>query len=220
MNGFSMTRLAGLAAIGFSIAATAMPAFAAEPSHADLNAVARCAVSKDRDALARAVRALPLTSDAVQIDAARLGDAASCVSGGAFEGPAMIVRGAVAQAFYFVDFREVGMEPRTPVRNFADLGWPAIGDDDPGVALFKLGDCVARNDADNVDKLMRAPYGSAAAKKLVALLSPYYTACYPKGAEISASRDTLQAAIAQGAYYAGVRYWKGQLNMVQKVGSR
>lgn len=224
MNGRTMLRRAGATALGLSMAVVGFPSVAAGPSRADLNAVAKCAVSKDRQALARAVRALPLTSDPVKLEASQLGDAAPCLSSAQLEGPSMIVRGAVAQAFYFADFREMGMEPRTPVRNLVDLGWPPIGDDDPvsdpGVALFKLGDCVARNQVENVDKLMRAAYGSDQAKKLLDLMAPYYTACYPKGAEISASRDALQGAIAQGAYYSGVRYWTGQLNLVQKKNGR
>lgn len=225
MIGKATLRRAGATALTLSLAIVGFPSVAAAASsRADLNAVAKCAVSKDRQALARAVRALPLTSDPVTLGADQLGDAAPCLSSASLAGPSMIVRGAVAQAFYFADFREIGMEPRTPVRNLVDLGWPPIKDEDPvtdpGIALFKLGDCIARNQAENVDKLMRAEYGSAQAKKLLDLMTPYYTACYPKGAEISASRDGLHSAIAQGAYYAGVRYWTGQLNFVQQKNGR
>ncbi len=222
MTMMKLARRAGLTALGISLVALAAPSMAAMSNRAELNAFAKCAVSKDRDALARVVRALPLSNEPASIDAAHLGDAASCAGSAAVEGPSMLVRGAAAQAFYFADFREMGLEPRTPARNFVDLGWPKIGDDDPvtdpGVALFKLGDCVSRNDAENVDRLMRTAYGSDQAKKLLDLMQPYYAACYPKGAAISASRDALQAAIAQAAYYTGVRRWTGQLKFVQKIG--
>jgi hypothetical protein len=181
----------------------------------NLNDFASCAVKKDRAAVVRAVRDLPLSSDAAQIAPGSLSAAADCAGGAAVDGRAMLLRGAVAQALYRADFREVGMPPRTPTRNFADLGWPAIGEKDPvtdpGVALFKLADCVVRNDSELVDALLRYSFGSDGAKRMIDRLEPRVRACYPKGASITANRETLHAAIAQAAYYIGVRYWNGQM---------
>jgi hypothetical protein len=187
----------------------------ASPSKAALNDFARCAVGKDRVAATRAAARLPLSNDPASIAGTALGAASDCAEGGEVQGSAMMLRGAIAQALYRADFREVGIEPRTPARNFADLGWPAIGDDDPvsdsGVALFKLADCIARNDSENVDKLMRFAYGTDQAHKMIEQMQPYIQACYPKGADLQVGRDTLHAAIAQGAYYAAARLWSGKL---------
>lgn len=213
------TNLLALLITAAAMAAPVAPA-SATLSEGALNDFAKCAVTKDRAATAAAARKLPLNSDPATVDAASLHDAASCAKGAPVEAKSMMLRGAIAQALYRIDFRDAGMEPRTPVRNFADLGWPAIGDKDPhtdqGVALFKLADCIARNDVNNVDVLMRYPFGSDNAHKLLDKMQPYIQACFPKGATITVGRDTLHAAIAQGAYYASTRLWSGKLTAVKE----
>lgn len=196
--------LTGLAMVTIATPAMAKPA--------SVDEVARCALNKDRDASVAAMRALPLGTQAVTLDPGRLGGAAACARE-PVSAPAVVVRGAFAEALYRADFKEVGVTPRR-TRDYADLGLPDTGKNAPkgeNIALYRLADCVARNDAGNVDALIRSKEGSNPEKMIFARLQPYLGACGGAGEKWAYSRPALRGALAQAAYRTSARYWSGDL---------
>lgn len=196
-------------------AAPAMGAALSKDAEVDIYNIARCAVAKDHDAAAATVRRLPLTGDEATVEPAWLGNGAGCVKSAALAGPAVVLRGALAQALYFRDFKEFGVRPRMAPALLADMGLPPVNDgvdtSKPDVALARFGDCLARNVPEDTDKLLQSPVDSPLERSAVARIQPYFAGCYPKNARFNASRSTLRGLLALSAYSASTRYWRGEI---------
>lgn len=181
----------------------------------EVDAVAKCALKKDRAATISATKRLPLGHEPVTLTADALGNAASCLNGSAVTAPAMQIRGAVAEQLYVSDFREVGVQPRRKPGDFADLDLPDVTDKSTStlaeLPLYRLADCVARNDAESASFYLKAPAGSRMEKERFAKLQPYMAAC-AHGQRIVAAPGDFRAALAQAAYHTSARYWDGQLS--------
>jgi hypothetical protein len=205
--------LATLCVVGFTSASTAAPL--TKEGEDLIYSAARCAVSKDHDSAASVVRRLPLNSDEARIEAGWLGGGAECAKEGALVGPAVVLRGAIAQALYIRDFREFGLRPRLAPALLSDLGLPPVNDgvdtSNPEVALARFGDCLARNVPEDTDRLLKSPVDSSIEHAVIAEIQPYFAGCYPKNSRFNASRSTLRGLLALSAYSASTRYWRGEI---------
>ena len=204
------TWVVSLAAAG-SLAAIPVPAFAAPASVARVYEAGRCMVSRDRRAAAALIRALPLDGRVADLSSLR-GSARDC-AGGAQGAPAMLVRGAIAQALFLRDFRDFGREPRTET-GLVDLNLPvesSVGGT-RSVELYRWGDCVVRNDAAGTRRLLLSPIGSGEEDAAIAGLQTYMSACMRAGSQLQVRQSELRSVFAQSAYHVMYRYWTGQLS--------
>ena len=202
--------IVALASIAFAV--FSLPTAAAAQDMPDL---ARCALKKDREAAVALVRRLPLGSQATDVKAIDLGEAASCMETSVMTVPAIELRGAFAQTLFMADFREVGLRPHRAPRDFANLELPDMSDAStatlPELPLYRLADCVARSDARDVEQYLKATPDSRMEREWFARLQPYMAAC-AKDQRITMSAATWRGALAQTAYFASARYWDGQLS--------
>lgn len=199
------------------IAITAAAAAAAAlPTAAPASAVAekkvydagRCIVRADRSAAAQLLRTLP-SSGEVSVDSGQLGDAAKCLGGSATVS-AMALRGSVAQALFLKDFDRFAVQPQVASHLFADFDVPTDktpGADPRTVAMYRLGDCVVRNEAMKMESFLRAGVGSAQEDQLFEYFGPIMSACQAGQEPLRISRAALRSVFAQAAYKVSVRYW-------------
>jgi hypothetical protein len=191
-------------------AAPLAPAGAAPPSVAGVYEAGRCMVAGDRRAAVALVRALPLDGQVADLSALR-GSAADC-AGPAQGASAMLVRGAIAQALFFRDFRVFGREPRTET-GLIDLGLPT--ESSPGgtrsVELYRWADCVVRNDGAGTQRLLVSAVGSGEENAAIAGLQTYMSACMRGGPQLQVRASEVRSVFAQSAYHAMYRYWTGRL---------
>lgn len=197
------------------VGAPAIAATLSKDAEVDIYNIARCAVAKDHDSAAATVRRLSLTGDEATVQPGWLGGGAECVKSGALVGPSVVLRGALAQALYFRDFKEFGMRPRMAPALLADMGLPPVNDgvdtSKPDVALARFGDCLARNVPEDTDKLLQSPVDSPLERTAIARIQPYFAGCYPKNARFNVNRSTLRGLLALSAYSASTRYWRGEI---------
>lgn len=209
-----MIRAIFFGACAAALAVPALPAIAATAPIDQIYAAGRCIVQHDRDAAVDLILALPLgreRSDASVLAAnvGRCGRAIGSV-------PAIHLRGAIAQALFFRDFRGFGLQPSRSIP-LVNLDLP-VQDSAPGDTtneLYRLADCVVRNDGPHIEMLLATRPGSENEGRIMALLAPYLRACAPGDAELSLARSDLRSAIAQSAYQSMYRYWTRQLRSVR-----
>jgi hypothetical protein len=192
-------------------AAAAPPAGAAAPSVAGVYEAGRCLVASDRRAAVALIRTLPLDGPVADLSTLR-GSAARGCAEPAQGAPAMLVRGAIAQALFLRDFRAFGREPRTE-NGLVDLNLPI--ESSPGgtrsVELYRWADCVVRNDSAGTQRLLVSAIGSGEEDTAIAGLQAYMSACMRGGSQLQVRASEVRSVFAQSAYHTMYRYWTGQL---------
>jgi hypothetical protein len=143
------------------------------------------------------------------------GRAASC-AGPLARVPAMLVRGALAQAMFMRDFGSF-RDQSDRERAFINLNLPirtTLGNTRM-LELYRWGDCVVRNDSAGTELLLRTEVASPDEAAAVAGLQDYMAACMPTGVQLQMRLWELRSILAQSAYQTAYRYWTGQLNIVR-----
>jgi hypothetical protein len=188
------------------------PAAAARNSPAIYEA-GRCLVDHDRRGANRLMATLPLDDSAADLSrlSGRAADCAARLTGA----PAMQVRGALAQAMFMRDFGSIRRQP-DPLSAFINLNLPVQTSPagSRAVELYRWADCVARNDSEGTERLLRTEAASADETAAIDGLRNYMAACMPTGAQLEVRLWELRSVIAQSAYHALYRYWTGQLEAV------
>ncbi|MFN3944974.1 MAG: hypothetical protein ACK4K7_08590 [Allosphingosinicella sp.] len=200
-----------------ALALTALTAFT--PSAADEATaraaydVGRCVVSAGRGHAAHLLSTLPLGGGEVGREGQAAIDRAGCGGRKLPDDAAMLLRGAIAQELYAIDFREFGTDPRNRGA-WIDLALPTEMDDADGdatVQLYRWADCVVRNDTENTERLLRMPVGSRREAAVLAAMQPYMSACLSPDARLTVAPTELRSIFAQAAYQTLRRYWSGEL---------
>ena len=198
------------ALLGVAFAGSASASVSLSP--ADQEAVykaGRCAVQTDRAAAVSLLGSLPVSGGDVNASALPAKCAAALPAGSA-----LAMRGALAQALFQADIEEFGMRPKRRVDELAELELP-IGDGasaDPRTAqLYRLGDCVVRNEMERTPLFLRSDPGSRLEATFYERMRPTMSACQTADASLAVNRGDLRAVLAQSYYSAASRYYKGQL---------
>lgn len=189
------------------------PAAASSPGLDRIYAAGRCMVAHDRGAAASLIRSLPLGRERTDLSALSPELVRRC-AGSLGSPPALHLRGALAQALFFRDFRGFGLQPFRSIP-LVNLELP-VQDSPPGdrtTELYRLADCVVRNDPGHVERLLASRPGSDNEGRFMSLLGGYLRAC--PAAELSIARSDLRSALAQSAYQSMYRYWTGELRSVR-----
>ena len=172
----------------------------------------RCILDQDRGAAVNLLRTLPLGDE--EADLSRLADspARTCLDPAA-GASAIMLRGAIAQAPFFRDFRRFGMQPARPER-LVDLRLPVETSPagDYPVDLYRWGDCVVRNDTRNTHALLTSDPGSAEEAEALGRLQPYMSACHRDEGRLTVRASEARSVFAQAAYDIMFRYWSAELN--------
>ena len=195
-------------------AGVAAGADGAQPGVKSIYQMGACMVRADRQAAVSLLRSLPVTETEVDVDGANLGKAAKCLRGGPLRVSAVLVRGGISQALLLRDFPRAGFQPEVPNHMFAALDLPLearAGVEEKTVALYKLADCVVRNQAVKTDGLFRSEPGSGLESRLIDYFGPTMAACRGASSTLRIKRDRFRSYMAQAAYHASVRYWNGEL---------
>jgi hypothetical protein len=195
------------------LAAAAMAAPAsASLSVADQAAVykiGRCVVKADRTAAVSLLGRLPLAGGEVEAGALP-GKCAGALPAGS----ALALRGAIANALFNSDIEEFGMTPNRRISDLADLDLPieSTASVDPRTAsLYKLGDCVVRNEMERTANFLKSEPGSRLEMTFYDRMRPTMSACQTADARTAVNRGDLRSVLAQSYYSAASRYYKGQL---------
>lgn len=206
----------------FVLALTGAAAAAAAEPAADQKLAyqfGRCLVQQDRWAATQVIEQLPLADERVDLSDADLGDASSCLRPEVSVVSSIALRGGIAQELFLRDFQEFGVEPKRKAE-LATIALPISPDSDEGDpttrALYRLGDCVVRNSTDSIERLLKAPVGSRTEQQVIERLGPIMAACHGPERQARVSRDDLRSILAQSAYSASTRYWRGQLRAVSQ----
>jgi hypothetical protein len=190
------------------------PAAAASPGIDRIYAAGRCIVQRDRNSAIDLVLALPLGREQASIAALAPSLAQRC-GAGLESVPAMHLRGAIAQALFFRDFRGMGLQPSRSVP-LVNLDVP-VQDSPAGdstTEIYRLADCVVRNDGPRTERLLATRPGTENEGRVMDALAPYLRACTSADSQLSIARSDLRSAIAQSAYHSMYRYWTRQLTSV------
>lgn len=177
----------------------------------DVYDAGRCMVERDRHAAVSLLGTLPIDASPANLSglpaelADRCGRRLSSVT-------ALHLRGAIAQALFLRDFGSFGVEPRrsTPMVNLA-LPMQDSTSGDRAVELYRWGDCLVRNDAIHVERLLASSVGSRTEAAMIDAMRGYMAACAPAGAQLAVQPGELRSVLAQSAYQSLYRYWTGQL---------
>lgn len=210
-----MKLVLALAAIG-SIAALAAPAAAAS---GDVREAAwdggRCIVKADRGAAIDLLKRLPLANGDQPVDLGALGKGQGCISSPLSGEAVLALRGGLAQELFYRDFGEFGLTPKRATYDLAEFRIPVEKDpmdvDDRTRNLYMLGDCIARSDTPNTEKLLKSSYGSQTEMNVIQTLGPLMSACEGKGGQLALGRSELRSVIAQAAYHVAQRYATGTM---------
>jgi hypothetical protein len=198
------------ASAGIAVSAPAPAAPAPAPA-AGVYEAGRCMVASDRRAAVALILALPLDGREADLSTLRGTGAGTCAEG-AQGASAMVVRGAIAQALFFRDFRAFGRQPRTET-GLIDLGLPI--ESSPGgtrsVELYRWADCVVRNDIAGTQRLLVSAIGSGEEDAAIAGLQTYMSACMRVGSLLQVRASEVRSVFAQSAYHTMYRYWTGRL---------
>jgi hypothetical protein len=209
--------LFSLLAAGAALATTS-PAVAAngELPTPEVFEVGRCIVQQDRSAAVGFLQAVPVDSETADLSILPRNVAQRCANGFG-SAKALLIRGAIAQALFFRDFRGFGLEPRRSVP-LVNLALPVQDSPEGSIRneLYRWADCIVRNDADHSERLMQSRVGSEVEATMIGLMRPYLEVCAPAGAQISVAPAELRAVIAQSAYHSMYRYWTRQLEPVHR----
>jgi hypothetical protein len=213
-----MRRISIVAASAALLAALPGAAAATAPSPMkQAYSLGRCIAGEDRGAAGALLRSLPLADTAVPISAAGLGGASDCLKGTSPTVSSLVLRGAIAQALLLRDFPHFGVPPKIKEHLFVTFPLPSEMEDGPDnvdhrtAELYKLADCVVRNQAIKLEPLFRAGPGSGIENRLFDYLGPTIAACRGNGGPLRVSRPHFRAMMAQAAYNISVRYWTGKL---------
>jgi hypothetical protein len=191
------------------------PAHAEAPDKVErLHDFGRCVVKSDREAAADLLQAIPIAPADVEIAALQLGDARDCLKEGRLSARSTLIRGALAQGLLLKDFPRFGVEPNIPEHRFVKLDLPldgaAPGVDQRTATLYKVADCVVRNQALKTETLFRSAPASGPESRLFDAIAPYIEAC-AGNADLRVSRPEFRGMLAQAAYSVSIRYWTGEL---------
>ena len=180
---------------------------------AGLYELGKCIARADRDMAGQLLQELPLSGE-TEVSGAKLGPASGCLKEQSITVSSTLLRGGIAQALLLKDFPRFGVEPKIAPRMFVKFDLPSdknpAGADERTAALYKLADCVVRNQAIKTEGLFRSAPGSAIEGKVLDALGPYINACQGKN-PIRVSRADFRSMMAQAAYNVSVRYWSGEL---------
>jgi hypothetical protein len=125
------------------------------------------------------------------------------------------LRGSIAQALLLRDFPRFGVQPKVAEHLFAKFEIPVDPEktsvDSRTANLYKLAECVARNQGIKLERLFRAEVGSDTEGRLFDAIGPYISACQGGGGDLRVSRTDFRSLLAQAAYNVSVRYWTGEL---------
>lgn len=207
--------LVTLAAVG-SVAAFAAPAAAAS---GDVRETAwdagRCIVKADRDAAIDLLKRLPLANGDQPVALGSLGKGQDCIAGPLPAEAVFALRGGLAQQLFVRDFGEFGTTPRRAIGELAAFRIPVEKDpmdvDDRTRNLYMLGDCIARSDTPDTEKLLKSGYGSQTEMNVIETLGPLMSACEAHGGQIAIGRSELRSVVAQAAYHVAQRYATGTM---------
>ena len=174
----------------------------------------RCIVSTDRATAVRLLQSLPVEEGDADLSALPDRLARRCAEGLSTVA-SLHLRGAIAQALFFRDFRGFGEEPRrsTPLVN---LNIPAQSSP-PGTGmteLYRWADCVVRNDNAHAERLLTSTVGSRNEAAAIDSLRSFMAACAPSGQQLSVRPSDFRSLVAQTAYSSMYRYWTRQLDPV------
>lgn len=176
----------------------------------------RCIVKQDREVAAQLLQDLPLGQREVELNASTLAEAGECLKGQTVSASSSLVRGALAQALLLKDFPRFGVQPKIATDMFAKIDLPLQGTsadvDERTASVYKLADCVVRNQAIKTESLFRSPPGSDLEGRVLDAIAPYIAACSGNSAEMRISRPEFRSAMAQAAYSVSARYWTGDLS--------
>jgi hypothetical protein len=206
----------------FALAACATLASLPAPAAATPTAAAayeggRCIVAQDRRAAVALLARLPLGDTPADLSGVGRNGAA-CVASLA-GASSLLMRGAIVQAMFLRDFRGLEREPADD-RVIVNLNLPveagATVQADRTGELYRWGDCVARNDAAAVERLLRAPIGSAEERDALGGLQTFMSSCMPAGQQLSVRSWEVRSLFAQAAYHMLYRYWTGQLQSARR----
>jgi hypothetical protein len=184
------------------------------PSIAQVYDAGRCFVAQDRRAAVGLLQSVPF--DGQTADLSGLPRSLARCAQGLGTPAALHLRGAIAQALFFRDFGGFGLEPRRSAA-LVNLDLP-VQDSEEGSRrseLYRWSDCVVRNDAPNVERLMESRVGSAAEASAIAALRNYMAACVPGGGQLTTQPSELRSVVAQSAYHSMYRYWTRDLQPVR-----
>lgn len=171
----------------------------------------RCIVVRNRDAALDLLRTLPNNADMADLTALPGGLSERCARG-LTSADALHLRGAIVQEMYLRDFGGAGVEPRRSAR-LIDLALPVqdSAGGDRTTELFRLADCVVRNDGEHVDRFLASSVGSRIEANLIGAMRNYLAACAPATSQFAVRPADLRAVIAQSAYHSMYRYWTARL---------
>jgi hypothetical protein len=204
---------AGLA-LGIMLSTSALAATTDTSSKAIYD-LGRCVVKADRGAAVDLMQNLPVTPAQATLHSSSLGRASKCLAAGPVSVQSTTLRGAMAQALLLRDFPRVGVPPKMSQDMFAKFDLPLdaakSNADERTVNLYKLADCVARNQGIKLERLFRAEVGSGVESRLIDYLGPTISACQGSAGTLRISRDDFRSLLAQAAYNVSVRYWSGEL---------
>ena len=175
---------------------------------------ARCFVDRDRRAAVALISSLPIDGEGA--DASILPEGARRCGSALASADTLHLRGAIAQALFFRDFRGVGLEPRRSVP-LVNLNLP-VQSSPPGtgsVELYRWADCVVRNDANRTERLLSSSPGSRAEEAAIERLRAFMSACAAEGSQLAVQPSELRSLLAQSVYHSMYRYWTDQLSPVR-----
>ncbi len=200
-------------------AAMAMPVPAAAEDNGDTGRAifdaGRCMVDRDRHTAVGFLQAVPVDSENADLSLLPSNLVERCAEGlsGA---KALTIRGAIAQALFFRDFGGFGLEPRrsAPLVNL-DLPTQDSPEGSVRTELYRWSDCVVRNDAHHVERLLSSSVGSRGEEAAIERLRAFMAACAPAGSQLAVQATELRSLLAQSAYHSMYRYWTNQLHPVR-----
>lgn len=180
----------------------------------DVYEAGRCMVQRDRHAAVSLLGSLPIDSSPATLSGVPSALAERC-GRGLTSVTSLHLRGAIAQALFLRDFGSFGVEPRrsTPMVNLA-LPVQDSQSGDRAVELYRWADCLVRNDAIHVERLLASSIGSRTESAMIEAMGDYMAACAPAGAQLAVQPGELRSVLAQSAYQSMYRYWTGRLSPV------
>jgi hypothetical protein len=195
--------------IAFGLVSLAAPAAATPASLSQIYDAGQCLAWNHRSTAAGLMQSTPFDADLTEV-ASLPEPARRCLSGATMV-DVHHLRGAIAQALFFRDFETIGAEPR---RSRALVSYDIPVQDSPAgsptVELFRLADCLVRNDSPHSEQLMSSPVGSTNQERAIQLLMPFMAACLGND-QLRVSSADLRSAVAQSAYHSMYRYWTRQI---------
>ncbi|HEY0112831.1 MAG TPA: hypothetical protein VGB59_06720 [Allosphingosinicella sp.] len=178
--------------------------------------VGACLVDRDRQLAARLLDELPLGDESADA-AIAAASASGCGDPRVKEVTSMVLRGALAQRLYRIDFPNFGEPPRS-LAKLVRLELPVEADEgearDRFEQLYRWSDCVVRNAPEHAAKLVASAANSRQERRLFNSLGPTMVACRSLATYIPTAAVTLRSLLAQSTYDMFRRYWAGEIRHV------